>query len=278
MAKINLTIRVKKLIYKNRLLFIFFSILILVAITILYKELRQKSQSYVYAKIQINYPGSYYVKPDFWLANALKPGGKEYGLLAQPDAEILQERYYNYNSFGQYDIYITTKLSINYNKQTNSYSFQRSQISVGSPIQINFSSAQVNGTIIDLSNKPFKDIYVTKTVYLTNRGGYNQDAPDIYNQITPGDKWFDGTDNVVEIVGKNLVKGVVGVQNLLDSQIYDRTTDVQQNIVVVAKIKVLSKGKQLIFGGNQLVKIGNPLLFSTSSYTFTNSFVLTKIE
>lgn len=252
---------------KNYFLTIFGIVVIFVGITILFKYVNSKP-TYYYAKIQVNYPASYYSKPDFWLIKSLRADEKQYNAFGNTEAEILEERYYPSSDNTSFNIYLTVKLAGNVNKKTHEYTFQRTKIGIGSPITLNLSSSQLYGTVVDLSQTPFKDKYIEKIITLVNRGAYFKDSPYIYEGIQIGDRYFDGQDYVFQIIDKSLQKNIVTITNNTTGQVLEGETDATQNIVVKAKILVLQKDDQLIFAGDQPLRVGSKFAFSSSDFDF----------
>lgn len=266
------------LIKKNYFISIILIIGSLTLVFALYKNILVKSD-FVYARIAINYPESYYLKPDIWLVSSLKKGDFQQSLLGQPEAEILDKTYYpSQNDITQFNIFLDLKLQANYNKNSGEYSFQRSTIAVGSPITLDFPSSHVTGTILYLGKNPIKETYVQKTVYLVLIGGYKKSSPYFYNSIAIGDKYFDGNRNVFEIIDKKLEKNVFAVTNNLTGLVSEGETDTTQDIIVTTKMNLLEKNNLLVFGQNQVVSIGNKLNLSTNGGLSLNDFAISKIE
>lgn len=271
--------KILKIIRKNYLLAVFVIIIFFVGVAVIYKSFFSTSQ-YFYAKVRVDYPASYYSKPDIWLTNSLKAGDKQFSLLGGGNATILNVRYYPVstgNSSSFFNIFLTLKMEGSFNKRTKTFTFQRSNISTGSPITFNFSSAQVEGTVIDLSRTPFTDKYIDKTITLIWRTGYNQDFPYFYNNINVGDKYYDGSNYVFEITDKKLEKNVLSIPNYVTGQVFSQDISTIQNIVLTATVKVLEKDNQHIFAGDQVLKIGNNFNISTQNFNY-NSFVISNIQ
>lgn len=265
-------------IKKNYLLSVFVVIIILTLLVGLYKNFLSKT-NYIYAKVEINYPESYYSKPDIWILDSLHKGDVQTGILGQPETEILNVTYYPSSiADNQFDIFLNLRLQAGYDKTTGSYSFQRSPIAVGSPITLSFPTSHVIGTILYLGKTPPQDKYVEKTVYLVNPGAYKKSTPYLYDSIKIGDSYYDGNQTVFKITNKRLERNVFAVVNNFTSQVSEGTTDTTQDIVIIAKIKLLEKNNQLIFGGDQLVQLGDKLNLSTDNGLNLNDFVISAIK
>ncbi|OGH23148.1 MAG: hypothetical protein A3F31_04115 [Candidatus Levybacteria bacterium RIFCSPHIGHO2_12_FULL_38_12] len=265
-------------IYTNYLLSLFALILVFVGIAILFKVILFKPV-YLYAKIKVGdyLTGESVVKPKLWLAFALKKGDVEKPLIGKPTAELLGFTYYPLEKGKGLDIYLNVKLKTSLNKQIHKYSFKRSTIAIGSPIDIEFTSTQITGTIIGLSEKEFKETYVDKIIYLVFQGGYGKDHPYRYDNIKTGEKYYDGQNYVFEVLDKQLQKNIWSVVNNLNAQIYEREVETTQDIIVKAKIKAKKINDQLFYGEEYPIYVNAHIPFLTSNFTFEN-FVIRKIE
>ncbi len=118
---------------------------------------------FVYVKVKMG-QGLWWAstaKPAIWFVEALKKDDVETSLTGSPIAQIQSIRYYPwYGTTNQYDIYLTLKLKVNGNPKTGKYNFKRSTIGVGSPIDLEFPSTQVSGTVTELNIAPFAEKYV----------------------------------------------------------------------------------------------------------------------
>ncbi len=144
--------------------------------------------TYIYVKVKIG-QGLWWastIRPSNWFIQGLKKGMKEKDNTGKDLAEILSIRYYPWNGYNQYDIYLTLRLKVSGSRTTNMYSFNRSTIGVGSPIDLAFPEAQFSGTIITLRRDPFMEKYEEKTVYFFNRDS----LPFEYEAIKIGDYYF----------------------------------------------------------------------------------------
>lgn len=262
----------------NYFISIFVAVIIFVIFVSTFKLFFSK-KTYIYAKVKVG-QGLWWAntsKPSVWMVQALKKNEIETDLTGNPIAEVLEVRSYPWWNSDQFETYVTLKLKVTGNKKTGKYTFKRSTIAVGSPIDLEFPSVQVSGTILELSEQLFKDKYVEKTISLIKRNGYSKDAPFTYEEIKLGDKFFDGTDTVFEILNKQLNKNIITVSNNLNAQIYEREIETTQTIEVKAKIKLREKEGRLFYGEEYLVKLGKTLNVSTPNYAFTD-YTVEKIE
>ena len=268
--------RLKKILNfakKNYLLSFFIALLFIFVSFLLYKSFFSAS-NFVYVKVKIE-QGYYVGKPSVWIINALDSAIKDSKNAG--NVHIISEEHYPNWQPDQIDIYVIAKLPANFNRSTGEYSYNHSTLSIGSPIQLHLKNLDISGTVIDLSNQPFKYKYVYKTIYLVDKGGYTKDFPYMYNSINVGDKYFDGTNTVFEVLDKSLEKNILGVQNNLNGQVYEQTVDTTQNVVIKARVRVRQTDKEFTYGEVYEVKNNNPIPFSTNNYFFSD-FVIRSID
>lgn len=275
-------LKISKTISKNYFLLGLFLIISFVSLVTFYKLFFAKS-TFVYTRVKVG-QGLWWAsttKPTIWMVNSIKKGDKQYSLVGVPGAEILDVRYYPVWSQGmalsQYDIFLDLKLKVGYNSKTQTYSFNRSSVSVGSPVEIQFPSADVTGTVIELNKNPIKDDYVEKTVYLVNQGGYNKDFPYRFDNIKIGDSYFDGESEVFKVEDKWLEKNLWTITNNLTAQVFERPIESTQNIVVKTKMKLKNKNGELYYGEDYRVQDNVFIPLATKDYFFEN-FAIRKIE
>ena len=113
--------------------FILVSLIFLSAFVVVVAKAVFTDNTYVYAKIKVS-QGLWWAntaRPSLWIANSIKKGDKEQGLGGNPLVEVQTVRYYPISSQNaiyqepQYDVYLTVKMKVQYNKNTDSYSFKR---------------------------------------------------------------------------------------------------------------------------------------------------------
>lgn len=272
--------KLKKLIKfsrKNYFLVIFFAAILFVGIIAGYRLFLSKP-TYVYARVKVG-QGLWWAttqKPPIWYVNAIKKGEIEKSLTGLPIAEILSARYYPLGN-NQFDVFLTLRLSVGLNKKKQEYTFKRFTLSVGAPIELQFPSANITGTVIDLSQKPFGDRYVEKIIYLVNQSGYAKDFPYRYENIKIGDKYFDGEEYVFEVLDKRLEKNIWSIANNLTGTVYEQEVATSQNIVFKVKVKLIQKSDGLYYGEDYKVYSNAFIPFATRDYFFEN-FVIRKLE
>lgn len=203
-------------------------------------------QKYIYAKVKIG-QGLWWAqteKPQFWLAAGLKKG-----------AEIIETRYYPSGNNDEFEIYVSLKLRGSFDKKRGRFYFNRSFVKVGSPLNLDLQTVQISGTIIALSNEPFKYIYEQKNITLVKKlvGSEFQNA-----EI--GDAYFDGTEPVFEIKNKEIYQNEGG-----------------EYMRITANIKVKKTNEQLIFGESRIVITGRSLPLFTEKINLRD-FIVDSIE
>ena len=262
----------------NYFISIFFAAILFVGFVSVFRLFFTKP-TYMYAKVKMG-QGLWWTstaKPSIWFVKSLKKGESEKSLTGQSIAEILSVRFYPWYNSGQFDIFLTLKLNVSSNKRTGKYNFKRSTIAVGSPIDLEFPSTQVSGTIITLSEKPFKEQYEEKNITLVKRGGYNKDFTNMYDQIRTGDYFFDGQDRMFTVLDKSLEKNIWSVTNNFTGQVFERDIESTQNIIVSAKIKVKKEDGNYIYAEDQPLLVGRTISLATQNYVFSD-FQLVEIK
>lgn len=262
---------------KNFLLAIFIASIFFVGFVGLLKFVSKETRI-VYAKIRVG-QGFWWARtagPKYWYISAIKKGDQETSLTGSPIAEVLEVRYYPYGGFDQFNAFLKVRLRAGYDKNSNQYTFKRDPLMVGSPIELDLSSAMVTGTVTELSTQPIKDNYVEKIIYLINHEGYSIDLPETYQNIKIGDQYYDGEEVVFEVLDKSLRRGVSR-----EADLYGRPQEYRigssQSIVVKAKVKVKEKDGRLFYGEEQLLKVNNKIVFETQNYIFDN-FIVKSVE
>ncbi len=222
-------------------------------------------------------------KPNIWFINAIKKGEKEYDLFGKSSAELVEIRYYPAQDSDQqvknntgYDIFLTLKLNANFNKKINKFMYKRAIINVGSPIEVELSSVHVTGTVIAIDTKNFQDKYVDKTVLLVYQQGFYADYPYLYDSIIIGSKYFDGVDNVFEILDKKIQENIISVPDSRGNLLTQPMNTIQ-NIVVKAKLRVKEKNGQLFYAEEQPIRVGSTLFLTTPTHMF-NEYTVSQIE
>lgn len=268
--------KVYNLAIANYFLTIILAILIVVGSIIVYKKATTKDHIvYVKVKVSQGYWWANTLRPSMWLIKALQKGDADSSLSGKPNAIIQDVTYYpvaNYTQYvDQYDLYLTVKLRVNKNDKTNKYSYNRAAITVGSPIDFEFKNAQITATVIGMSEKPYEDVYVDKIVVLTKKFV----NPSEYEIIKTGDVYYDGREQVVEILEKEAVDAYElysGVDNN-----YPITAERLVNITIKAKMRLHERGDALFFGEEVQIINGKKINLETSSYIL-DQYLITSVE
>lgn len=262
---------------RNLLLVAFFSVCFLVGIVAAVKFFYAKP-TYIYIKVKVG-QGLWWAatqKPDYWFVKSIKKGEAEVDLMGRPQAEILGIRYYpvlTEDSYPRLDIFVNLRLKTSYDEKNKRHLYKRDIISVGSPVEFQFPSVNITGTITDMSDHDFTTNYVEKTIYLYNFNAYQKDFPFIYDNIKVGDRYFNGQETVFTVTEKELLKSI-RLPSDIWGRIYEQENDTIQHILVKAKIKLKSKDNQLIYGEERPIKIGEKVPFITDNFNFENFWVV----
>lgn len=259
----------------NYFLAIFFASIAFVGVVSIYKLFFVKP-TYVYVKVKVG-QGLWWAstqKPSIWFVEGLKQAQKEAEkeLTGQPAAKILSIRYYPSYIANQYDVYLIMRLKVTRLGKTGKYNFKRSAIGVASPVDFEFPSIQFSGTVLQISEKPIQETLTEKIIYLNKTYAY----PWEFDGIKIGDRYFDGEENVVEILDK-YVGDTAQVLVPFKSIIEQETPQSRRNVTVKLKIKGKQEKNNFIFGEEQVVALGKPLNLSTDNFQFQD-YVVTKIE
>lgn len=233
------------------------------------------SPSYVYVKVKLS-QGLWWAStesPDIWLATGIKSGDKEYNLLGKPTADILSVRYYPTSSGSdptkdKYGVFLTVKLAASYNARNQKYTYNRSAVLVGAPIDIETQRTSISGTVTALSSQPFDDKYIEKTVFLTKRFAY----PWEYDAIKIGDAYFDGQDTVFKVLDKQRTATAMIVPDYFGNYL-STTVDSTRYIIVKATIKVREENGVLYFGDEKLLTSGASLEIVTPNFNYKDFVV-----
>lgn len=243
-------------IKKNYFLLTFASIIFFVSLLSVYRIYVVKP-TYIYVKVKLG-QGLWWAstsQPPLWIINSITKDKKENQTIAQ----IIKVNYYPYFTTGinnqfidQFDVYLYLRLKVT--KNNKSFYFNRSVITVGTPIDLEFLNTQISGTVISLSDKPLIDKYINKIVFLIKKDPFLWE----YEAIKIGDYYFDGENKVFEIVDKEMSEN-------------------EDVLTVKAKIKVKEINNQLIFANEKFFNIGKNINIITNNFNF-NNYIISKID
>ncbi|MEK7597035.1 MAG: hypothetical protein AAB441_00125 [Patescibacteria group bacterium] len=230
--------------------------------------------TYVYVRVKMG-QGLWWAstqKPSLWFIKNIKKGDVQTDLMGKPIAEILSVKYYPTYISNQYDVYLVMKLQVSGNKKTGKYNFARSTIGVGAPVDFEFPSSQFSGTIIDLSIQPIKDKYIDKIVYLSKPFAYSWE----YEAIKIGDKFFDGEENVIEILDKSSGEEF-SINSSYKGVIDQSFSQTRRDVMIKIKIKGKITDNKFVFGNDQIISPGKTVYLSTDNFSFTD-YLVSKVE
>lgn len=244
---------VTKFFKKQLFISIFVGLILFVGLISLIKlPFNKTTDLYVTVKLSQGFWWANTPKPGIWFLQAFKKGEKEYNLLGKPIAEIMSVRYYQQvdSERNQFDMYLLVKLSVE-DAKNKGYLFKRTKIGIGSPIDLDFTNSQINGTIIDLNVKKITPNYVEKNITLTKKSNF----PWEFDVIKVGDKYFDGEENILEITDKEAVDTYIGASIDSYGSTLPQVLELRKYITIKAKIKLKKNAyNQLIFGEEQVIK------------------------
>ncbi|GAB4219538.1 MAG: hypothetical protein Fur009_6190 [Candidatus Microgenomates bacterium] len=269
--------KIIKFFKKNLFFLLFFSSIIFVGLVLTYKIFFTKP-TYIFVKAKVS-QGLWWVetaRPSFWYIKSfekvLKNKEKELDLSGKPQSEIIDFKVYPSRVSNQYDVYLTMKLKVEKINRQNKYLFKRSTLGIGSAVDFEFPSLQFSVTVTDISEKPFKENYQEKIIYLNKPFSFDFE----YDSIKVGDKYFNGKEAIIEILDKQILndeKYIISYQNLNNLN----SVNFGKNIMIIAKIKVKKNDQNYIFAEEQVVKPGAYLFFETENFRFDN-YLISKIE
>lgn len=260
-----------RFLQKNYLLSLFLLIIGFVAVVLVYKMLSSKPE-YVYAKVKVS-QGLWWAstaKPTQWYIHALKKGLTE-GSGENPTSKVLNVRYYPSYTPDQFDVYMTVQLTVTYNEKNGKYFFKRSVLNVASPVEFEFPTVSVTGTVIAISEFPFEDKYTEKTVTLSK----NYANPSEFAEIQIGDTYFDGEEKVMEILKKEATDSVYSIRDIGPNFI--GRTENRKDIVLTVKLKGKESDGKFIFGEEQVIRPGKAFYAATNAFTFSD-YTIRKVE
>jgi len=261
---------VKKLLrflVKNYFITIFLGVIISIFLFISYRNIFSKP-TYLYAKIKMN-QGSWWAstqRPSLWFINSLKKELKDKKINKNSNIELLSVTYYPWYGTSQYDVFLVVKLTVSKLKNSDSYSYQRSTIGVGGPIDIELTNNQFSGTIIEISKKPIVNKYVEKTVYLQKYYAYRWES----ESINIGDRFNNGEENILEIIDKQIIEGTTLFTNPVGNEVRDR-------LIIKVKMKLKLIENKYVFGEEQLLVPGQTISLTTKDFIYED-FKVFKIE
>lgn len=261
----------------SRPLILLITAVILISLGVAFLKLSTKKYEPVWVKVKVS-QGLWWAttdKPAYWLASAYRKGDAEYNLLGRKIAEVTEVRYYPFFDRGsiyedKYNIYLTLKIAAD--KQGNNLLFKRERLSVGSPIELDLNKTLTTGTVIEISQSPFTDEYLEKTVTLTKRFA----QPWEFDAIKIGDNYFDGEETVFEVLDKSKADtSVISADSF--GNITPLTTEPERYVFVKAKVKVKKKGEQLLFGEEKILQSGTLLPIATLNFKF-DGFLIAEVD
>ncbi len=230
--------------------------------------------TYVYAKVKVG-QGMWWAttqRPSLWFVKAIQHAKEQKDLTGKPVVKLLDTTYYPYFGSGQYDVYVTVQLKVSKVGNKGTYNFNRETIGVSSPIDLEFPTVQFSGTIIELSDVPFHDKLVKKTVYLSKKYTY----PWEFEEVKIGDTFNNGKQTVLTITDKS--KGDTNEVLINDmGKLSASNVETYRYIILQTEMLLKQSGSQLIYGEETLISPGRGFGIATDRATL-NDYVISKIE
>lgn len=225
---------------------------------------------YLYVKVKVG-QGFWWAstaRPGKWYYDAIKKGDKQLDLVGKMQAKVIEKRIYKWYNTDQFDIYMNLYLRVSKNSKTGEYRYDRSVLSVGSPIEVSMPTLDITGTVIAMSNKDFQDKLESKIVYLSKRNAYAWE----YDAIKIGDTYFDGENNIFEVIDKS-AEDVSSFSRDNYGTAVGTQVELRKNITVKTKISVTNSENQYVLGEDQVLVAGKLFNFATSKFVFDNFFI-----
>lgn len=197
---------------KSKFTIYLFIIICLSVAAFIFIKLQDTNKQDLYVKIKLSqgYWWSATSKPNYWIPSSINVGNYETDTGGAKSAEIIETRYYPFIEYQdentiraetQYNAYVVAKIKATYNKSQGKYYYKRDSLTIASPIAIETTNTLINGTIMQISESEIqnndKNIKVLLSKPTSNVGTY----------AVRGEKYFDGTEDVLEIVNSYFSKG-----------------------------------------------------------------------
>jgi hypothetical protein len=268
----------KKITFTPLALIIIFTLIIIITGFYAFSNKISKPKEEIYLKMKLS-QGLWWSSssnPPIWLADSIKAGDLEKDLFGNDIATVISKTYYSSEPLkfpNQYEVYITLKLATKKDQGTNKYRYKRNTLAVGSPINIDLSSATVTGSVMAISQQPFNEEYLTKKITLINQYGYYIDSPGEFDSIKIGDEFFDGQSTAFKITSKYLGPRLTAFSDINGRPVVNQLK-VNQNIYIDAEIKVKQIDNMYFYGEEQRVTPGANLNIQTNSLDLTKFTVV----
>ncbi len=243
--------------------------LVIVGVFVLARLFFVRNAKTVYVRVKLS-PGAWWsrgVRPGMWYVSKLKEEEVQKDIVGNEKARLLNIEYYPWLftqgfSSDEYDVYIVARIIVKYNKSDNVHIFNDTVLSVGSPIVLEFPSTLVTGTVVDFSERMFKDAGVDKTVLIAKYA-----YPWEYDAISIGDKLINNKKTIVEVVDKWRQEEsftVVFDRGLIDGSMQE----VRGLIYVKLRMRLKKTGNVLFLGEDQAMRKGKLFSFALPNFLF----------
>ncbi len=261
-----------RLFSRNYFIYLIVTVIVVTGLISVIRILSGESE-YLYARVKVS-QGLWWAltqKPTIWYVESIKTGLTEKSSDGEILAEIVSVRYYPGREPMQYDVFLNTKLKVN-KLRNGKYNFKRMPVAVSSPIELEFPTLLVSGTILSLSEEPFADTIVEKTIYLEKKNA----LPWEYDAIRVGGEYFDGAEVVFRVLEKRAFDTFTAEDDTYGN--YPALESRRKYIRVKALIKVTQKNDGIyVYGEEQVIRAGSRIIVATSDTTFID-YDVSKIE
>jgi len=159
-------------------------------------------------------------KPIYWLSNTLENGIAEYDGLGRKIAKVESFQIFEKKDIGK-DVFISLDIKARYNKRKRQYVFKGKPLGVGSVINLNFTSLNVNGLIINMPDFEAKVATREKIIEV---------------KLQDFDRTFVNTTGIQPWLAETIEKGdaVRSLEGLLIAEVLDKRVESAEIITIDA--------------------------------------------
>jgi hypothetical protein len=229
-------------------------------------------REHIYVRIKGS-PGNWWwvtPRPPDWLANSIKVGDKEYNASNRPITEIMSVDVYDAGGSTR-DVYVTAKIEVRKNRQTNKYSFKGEPVEIGGPISMSLDTSFFPGMVVAIYDDMIpRRAYTEKTVLIR----YNKRWPYEFSAFQVGDTIMDGSGEVIaEILSKERKPSETEVVTITGS-VVKAFSPVYDDFFVTVKIKGTEVRGEYIFREEQYLKVGNQVWLMFPGYNMSGASIV----
>lgn len=234
-----------------------------------------KQETWIIAELNVTPPQwwSDNLPPPNWLAASIQTGDKELDWKGDTLAEVLGTKIYD-PGWDRKVIYATVKFKTHYDTRRQQHLFKNQIITIGNDVAINLTHTSLNGIIVSLDGSQDSAETITKEVVvkLYDRFPWYADA------ISVGDTMKVNDDTIAEVINKRvtLAEKTTLTTDSGGNLKVSMVDPLRRDIEVRLKLTLVSdKDNNLIFRGDQRVKVGNELWVSLANINLTYANIIT---